>query len=361
MFAADTHFKVRAGGATFVDRHLHELAHAIAVNRLEGIGSEDALFLISDKEVAFGVITGIAVGHLGQVIGAEGEELSLRGNFASGDSGAWNFDHRAKFVFELDVLFAHHCGGNTFEARLNPLEFLDCACQRNHHFGLDHDSTQSAIGSGFHNRADLHFHDFGHDNAQADAAQTHHRVGFVHALDGFEQAFLFSQTFGLTLDLHFDNFAQEFFFVGHELVKRRINQADDNGVTVHGFKETVKVLALGGQKFVEGGGATFAGFGEDHILNDGQALWFKEHVLGAAQTDTHGAIGAGALGILRVIGVRPNLQTTHRLAICIHANILARRNFISPFEQGHQFGLFFECRHRHRDLTNEDLARCAVH
>ena len=75
MLAADAHFQVGAGLAAIVDRHLHQAANAIAVDGLEGILGQDALRHVGDQEVALGVIAGVAEGHLGQVVGAEGEEL----------------------------------------------------------------------------------------------------------------------------------------------------------------------------------------------------------------------------------------------------------------------------------------------
>jgi hypothetical protein len=53
-------------------------------------------------------------------------------------------------------------------------------------------------------------------------------------------------------------------------------------------------------------------FGQDHLLDDRQAFRLEEHVLGAAQADTNRAVGAGALGILGVVGVGPNLQAAAR-------------------------------------------------
>ena len=57
MFTADAHFKSRTSLATFTDRPIHQLAYATAINCLERILFENALFLISDEEVAFRIIT----------------------------------------------------------------------------------------------------------------------------------------------------------------------------------------------------------------------------------------------------------------------------------------------------------------
>ncbi len=89
-------------------------------------------------------------------------------------------------------------------------------------------------------------------------------------------------------------------------------------------------------------GALFAGFGQDHLLDDRQALGLEEHVLGAAQADTLGAIGAGAPGILGIIRIRPNLHTRGLAAIRQDTDILAGGNIIRPVEQGQQVGLLFQ-------------------
>ena len=43
VLAADAHFQVRAGLAAIVDGHLHQLAHAFAVEGLERVLRQDAL------------------------------------------------------------------------------------------------------------------------------------------------------------------------------------------------------------------------------------------------------------------------------------------------------------------------------
>ena len=95
---------------------------------------------------------------------------------------------------KLHLLLFHDSLGNAHQAGLDPFQFLDGAGQRDHHFGLDHDAAQGAVGSSLEDGAHLHLDDLGHGDAQAHAAQTHHRVGFVQALDGFEQVLLLCQT-----------------------------------------------------------------------------------------------------------------------------------------------------------------------
>ncbi len=290
MFTADAHFEFGAGNASFADGVSHQLAHAVAVEGLERILDEDAFLNIGDEEVTLGIVAGITEGHLGEIVGAEGEELRLCGDMISGYCGARDFDHGAELVGKLDLLFLHDSLADSFEARLNPFEFLHGSGERDHDFRFDFDSAQGAIGGGFKDGANLHLNDLRHGDAQTHTAQAHHRVGFVHTLDGFEQFFLLCQIFCFTLHAHGDHFFKKFFFVGHELMQRRVDEADDHGVTVHRFEETVKVFALMREQEVECGSACFAGFSEDHALYDRQAFGFKEHVLGAAQADTNGAV-----------------------------------------------------------------------
>ena len=77
----------------------------------------------------------------------------------------------------------------------------------------------------------LHFHDLRHVDAQTDAAHTHHRVGFMHAFDGGEQFFFGLQSITLAFDAHRDDFFKKFLFIGHELMQRWVDQADDDRVT----------------------------------------------------------------------------------------------------------------------------------
>ena len=168
---------------------------------------------------------------------------------------------------------------------------------------------------------------------------------FVHRADAGEQFFLRGQTVGLALDAHGDHFFEEFFFIGHELMQRGVDQADDDRVTIHGLKQAVEVGALRGQQFIERGGAVGGGLGQDHALDDRQALGLKEHVLGAAEADALGAIRAGAAGIFGIVGIGPNLQA---------------RNLVRPGQEGHQFFLLFNLDGKEVEFTQVNFAGGAI-
>src|SRR6266496_1418445 len=162
VLTTDAYFERGAGLAAFGNCPIHEFAYTTTVNGLEGVRFEDALFLIGDEEVAFCIVTGITVGHLGQVIGSEREELSMSGDFRGGHCGTRDFDHCAELIFELDFLFIHDCGGDALESGLDPFQFLYGSGQWDHDFRLHNDATQCAICGSFEDGTDLHFHDLRH-------------------------------------------------------------------------------------------------------------------------------------------------------------------------------------------------------
>jgi hypothetical protein len=100
VFATNAHLKVRVGRATSLHPHAHELAHALAVERLEGIAGEnlDLLFGprlvqaidIAQQELAFGVVAADAEGGLCQVVGAEAEEAGDGRDLVGGQGARGN-------------------------------------------------------------------------------------------------------------------------------------------------------------------------------------------------------------------------------------------------------------------------------
>ena len=85
VLAADAQVQISAGLTAQLGGHLHQLAHASLVQLGEGIALVDLLVVVSAQELA-GVVAGEAEGHLGQVVGAEGEELGLLGDLVGGQS-----------------------------------------------------------------------------------------------------------------------------------------------------------------------------------------------------------------------------------------------------------------------------------
>ena len=59
----------------------------------KGSCGQHPLVDIGTKELTFGVVTAEAVGHLGQVVGAEAEEFRLASDSSGGQGGTRRFDH----------------------------------------------------------------------------------------------------------------------------------------------------------------------------------------------------------------------------------------------------------------------------
>jgi hypothetical protein len=76
MLAADTKFNVGSGSFTKVTSHLNQLANADLVQFSKWVLVIDFVLIVIFQEVA-GIISGETKGHLGQVIGSEGEEFSF--------------------------------------------------------------------------------------------------------------------------------------------------------------------------------------------------------------------------------------------------------------------------------------------
>ena len=173
---------------------------------------------------------------------------------------------------------------------------------------------------------DLHLDEVRDHQAEAAAAQAEHRVLLVHRLDRREQFLVLGR--GLVAGLgDLDQLVLE---VREELVQRRVDQADDDRQAAHRLEDALEVallerfelghvgvelldggLLLGGERL--SGGSLGLGPGghvghEDHGAHDGEALALAEHVLGAAEADALGAVGAGLGGILGLVGVGPDLQ-----------------------------------------------------
>ena len=79
------------------------------------------------------------------------------------------------------------------------------------------------------------------------------------------------------------------------------------GQRLHGLEEADEVGALHGQKLLERGAAIFLVVGEDHGAHVLDAVFGKEHVLGAAEADAFGAESAGLLCVAGNVGVGADL------------------------------------------------------
>ena len=77
------------GGTDFLTQrygHIHQLTNTVLIQLRERIVLVDLGVLVSGQELA-GIVTAEAKGHLGQVVGAEAEELSFLRNVVCGQAG----------------------------------------------------------------------------------------------------------------------------------------------------------------------------------------------------------------------------------------------------------------------------------
>ena len=105
VFAADADLELGTAAAALLDAPLDQHADALGVERLERIGCEDAGLLFVDivGQEAARVVAGEAHRGLGEVVGAEGEELGDFRDLVGEQSGARKLDHGADDVVELDA------------------------------------------------------------------------------------------------------------------------------------------------------------------------------------------------------------------------------------------------------------------
>src|SRR5579859_2802387 len=85
VFAADTQFQVWIGGTTILCRHAYQLAHAVAVERLERVHRQNFHFALDtrllqaidvlEQELALSIVAAETKGRLRQIVGAEAEEI----------------------------------------------------------------------------------------------------------------------------------------------------------------------------------------------------------------------------------------------------------------------------------------------
>src|SRR5690606_37773870 len=111
MLSTNAQLDVRPCTPSVFDSKFHQLAYADLVQAGEGVAVIDFLAFVLVVEQTH-VVTAQTKCCLGQVVGAEAEELCLFGNFFRSDGGARHFDHGADEVFDLDAVLVHHFAGD---------------------------------------------------------------------------------------------------------------------------------------------------------------------------------------------------------------------------------------------------------
>ncbi len=84
------------------------------------------------------------------------------------------------------------------------------------------------------------------------------------------------------------------------------------GQRLHGLEEADEVGALHGQQLLESRAAVLLVVGENHGAHVLDAVFGKEHVLGAAEADAFGAECTSLFGVARNVGVGADAEPADR-------------------------------------------------
>ena len=303
MLAADAQVNVGVGGAAHLGGHVHQLANTGLVQLGEGIVLVDLLVVVGVQELA-GVVAGEAEGHLGQVVGAEGEEVGLLGDLIGGQGGAGDLDHGTHQVLHVGAGLLDDGVSGLHHHALDVLELLDLAHQGDHDLG-DHGPLGMAGldgQSGLDDGAGLHGGNLRIGDSQTAAAVTHHGVELMQGSDdvldlGNGLAHVGSQLLDVGL------------LGGNELVQGGIQEANGDGAALHGLVDALEVALLHGLQNGQGGLPLLHGVGADHAADGGDPVGVEEHMLGTGQADALSAQLLGLPGVGGGVGVGADLQT----------------------------------------------------
>ena len=176
---------------------------------------------------------------MGEVVGAEGEELGRFGNLARGQRRTGEFDHGAELVLDADLSLREHALRRpAYELGL-PFELLDIRHQRDHHLGEDLDPLTRHLARSFEDRFRLHFGNLRKSDSQAAPPVAEHRVRLRQDIHEMVQS--------LEGHIYATRETVDFFLpVREELVQWRIEQPDRDRETAHCAKDPREVLPLHG-------------------------------------------------------------------------------------------------------------------
>ena len=301
MLAADAQLDVWARHATALAGDINKHAHATNIDRCKWVVLDDLALAVARQEAA-GVVAAHAERRLRQVIGAETEELRGFCNLIRSNGSARQLNHCAHLVIKLLTSGGHDFACNAMNGFCLQIKLALEGDQRNHHFNLGADARLLNRSGGLKDGARLHLSDFWEHNAQSATTETKHRIELMEFVDATldvlnRNADLVRKILLLCLG------------VRQELVKRRIEKTDACRAAFKGAQDAIKVSALVRQQLGKRTLTTRRVLAENHLAHGINAVTFKEHVLGAAQTNTFRAERHGLADLLRSIGVGANTKS----------------------------------------------------
>ena len=187
VLAADADLEVGPGRPAALGADPDQLADALDVEGLERGDPEDAHLQVGGEERGLDVVAGEPPGGLGQVVGAEGEELGGLGDLPGGQRRPRQLDHRPQQRAQLHAGPLGDLDEDLLGVGLDDLQLLDRPDQRDHDLRLRVLAQLDQLGGGLGDRPDLQVEQARHDQPQPDAAQAEHRVLLVQRVHGLHQ------------------------------------------------------------------------------------------------------------------------------------------------------------------------------
>ena len=310
MLAADAQVDIRAGGASQLGGHPDELAHAGLVHLGKGIVFID-LFIVVRAQEFTRVVPGEAESHLGQIVGTEGEELRFPGDFVRSQGRPGDLDHGPDLVFQADSGFGDQSVRRRRHHVLDVFEFLHLAHQGDH--DLRHQVPVGVlfvdIDGGFDHRFRLHLSDLREGHRETAASVAHHGIELMQGGDDVPDLLN-----GLALGR--GQFFDILLLRGNELMKRRVQEADGHGITLHGLIDALEIALLHRLDLGQGSLALLHRVCADHLPEGLNAVRLEEHVLRPGEADALGAQLPGLSGVPGGVGVGAHLQPSVFVGPC---------------------------------------------
>src|SRR6056297_2263353 len=281
MLATDPYFEIRLLFAAVFGRHFHQLTHSFEIKHLERIGLKQSFIQILAKEFT-GIITAVAEGHLREVVCTEGEKLRLFCDLIGHQRSARYFDHGTHFILNLFAKFIKHLLGRSIDHKALAAKLLRGSDKRNHDFRDHLDTSVFQFNGSLENCAGLHLRNFWIGNSQAASPVTEHGVEFFQRPNDSRKLLrLDAERFCHAIDL--------FWFMWQKLMQRRIEQPNGDRIALHRLKDFDEILSLERKQIHQRIAALLLAFRHNHTTHRRNSLVPKEHMLGAAETDTFGA------------------------------------------------------------------------
>ena len=239
------------------------MAHSFLIERVERILLDDSQFEIRGQNLV-DVVPREAPGGLGEIVGAEGEELRFLRDLIGHQCGPGQFDHGADHVFHGPLFLREHFFRNAVHDLGLVRHLFERGGQRDHDFREHLDALFRHDDSRFENGARLHLGNLRIGDAETAAAVSEHGVELVQLLDAGEQrrqkllqiadhlrsvVFVLPHQRLLLLrvnDCQRSDIDHQVLAARQELMQRRIEGSDRNREAIHGAEHADKVVPLHG-------------------------------------------------------------------------------------------------------------------